>query len=162
MVFFIAVRTVALAGAPREGAGAGDGTIRGVARGALMATGATAVSGEATRGTFAATGATVLSDGATRGTLAGKGATAVSDEGSASLPKYRRSVSGIVNSKPYLMLLDPRDAPWSVVSAVFVAHYRDRLPLLLRLPTSYYLRTPSATATARDRSSGRRPDPSVE
>ena len=79
--------------------GAGDGVGRGAG-------------GDTATGTGAATCCLDLSGAGCSNAAAGTVATeTVSVSGLPRLPKYRRSVSGIVNSNPYRMSRDPRDAP---------------------------------------------------
>ena len=123
-MFFIPVLTMSAAGAP------GAGGARGVAplgAGALGATlgGVAVASGlaveiRATESDFA--GAGIVGDGIeSTCACASRSDESASGFCSARLPKYRRSVSGIVNSKPYRTLLVPRDAPCNVFTRVFVA-----------------------------------------
>ena len=70
----------------------------------IGAAGATSIgTAEATESTTAATGLTLSGGDSER------------------FPKYRRSVNGIVNSNPYLIMLVPRDDPCSVATGAFVA-----------------------------------------
>src|SRR6266511_462809 len=136
-MFLIPVRTVraaARAGAERDGIVARDVSrcglgVRLVSRGAT--TGAGAVGGDVAGGTLVGAGAAGGTGAATAESVLVATATAESDgattdaesalgDCSARRPKYRRNVSGIVNSNPYRLPSVPRDTPCSVETSVFV------------------------------------------
>lgn len=107
-MFFIPVRTVRATGFVTGVLG--GATLGDVVGGTLAATRCeAAVSGGVCRGTVTTACGRAVSGKGAGGVTALIAGGAVSGEGCSCDPKYRLRVSGIVNSKPYLRTLDPRD-----------------------------------------------------